>query len=111
MRRRLRGYKEKLMSTLRCLNMKESTLTHDHNIRNRRYLILEDQYKQMQTEFNEKKDKIKEMIPSEEDFHMQEVQRRHYLHMLANEKVRLNDTIGRNNHLKTEINIMRKEIL
>lgn len=51
------------------------------------------------------------MIPSDEDFHMQEVQRRHYLHMLANEKVRLNDTIGRNNHLKNEINIMRKEIL
>jgi hypothetical protein len=35
----------------------------------KRYLILEDQIKQMQTEFNEKKDKIKEMIPSEEDFH------------------------------------------
>ena len=51
------------------------------------------------------------MIPSDEDFHMQEVGRRHYLHMLANEKVRLNDTIGRNNHLKNEINIMRKEIL
>jgi hypothetical protein len=32
-------------------------------------LILEDQIKQMQTEFNEKKDKIKQMIPSEEDFH------------------------------------------
>jgi hypothetical protein len=32
-------------------------------------LILEDQCKQMLTEFNEKKDKIKEMIPSEEDFH------------------------------------------
>ena len=65
----------------------------------------------MQTEFNEKKDKIKEMIPSEEDFHQQEVQRRHFLHMLANEKVRLNDTVGRNHHLKNEINILRKEIL
>jgi hypothetical protein len=30
---------------------------------------------------------------------------------LANEKVRLNDTVGRNQYLKTEINIMRKEIL
>jgi hypothetical protein len=39
----------------------------------KRYLILEDQCKQMQTEFDEKKDKIKEMIPSEEDFHQQEV--------------------------------------
>ena len=35
----------------------------------KRYLILEDQIKQMQTEFNEKKDKFKQMIPSEEDFH------------------------------------------
>lgn len=42
---------------------------------------------------------------------MQEVNRRHFLHMLANEKVRLNDTVGRNNYLKSEINIMRKEIL
>jgi hypothetical protein len=65
----------------------------------------------MLTEFNEKKDKIKEMIPSEEDFHQQEVVRRHVLHMLANEKVKLNDTVGRNQYLKTEINIMRKEIL
>lgn len=31
--------------------------------------------------------------------------------MLANAKVRLNDTVGRNQYLKTEINIMRKEIL
>jgi len=77
----------------------------------RRYLILEDQCKQMLAEFNEKKDRIKEMIPSEEDYHQQEVQRRHVLHMLANEKVRLNDTLGRNHYLKTEINIMRKEIL
>ena len=30
---------------------------------------MEDQYKQMQAEYNEKKEKIKEMIPSEEDFH------------------------------------------
>ena len=77
----------------------------------RRYLILEDQCKQMLAEFNEKKDKIKEMIPSEEDFHQQEVQRRHVLHLLANEKVRLNDTVGRNQFMKGEINIMRKEIL
>ena len=65
----------------------------------------------MQTEYNEKKDKIKEMIPSEEDFHQQEVNRKHVLHQLANEKVRLNDTVGRNQYMKSEINIMRKEIL
>mmetsp|Transcript_34684 Transcript_34684/g.33871 ORF Transcript_34684/g.33871 Transcript_34684/m.33871 type:complete len:135 (+) Transcript_34684:23-427(+) len=77
----------------------------------KRYLILEDQYKQMENEYNEKKEKIKQMIPSEEQYHQQEVTRLHYRHMLANEKVRLNDTVGRNHHLKNEINIMRKEIL
>ena len=77
----------------------------------KRYLILEDQIKQMLTEYNEKKDKIKEMIPSEEDFHLQEVARRHVNHLLANERVHLNDTIGRNKYVKAEIDIMRKEIL
>lgn len=77
----------------------------------RRYLILEDQYKQLDEEYKDRQEKIKQMIPSEEDFHMQAVTRMHYHHMLANEKVRLNDTIGRNNYLKTEIDIMRKEIL
>ena len=101
------------MSTPRNLNMRESKHIEKGitKVNIRRYLIMEDQYKQLNSEYNEKKEKIKEMIPSEEDFHMQEVQRRHYLHMLANEKVRLNDTVGRNNHLKVEINIMRKEIL
>lgn len=111
MRLRLRDSKEKLMSTPRNSNMRESKSLPMMTLVNRRYLIMEDQYKQLNSEYNEKKEKIKEMIPSEEDFHMQEVQRRHYLHMLANEKVRLNDTVGRNNHLKVEINIMRKEIL
>lgn len=97
------------MSILKSWNTRES-ITSLYNF-TRRYLILEDQYKQMESEYNEKKEKIKQMIPSDEDFHQQEVQRRHYLHMLVNEKVRLNDTIGRNHHLKTEINIMRKEIL
>jgi hypothetical protein len=35
----------------------------------RRYLILEDQHKQMQSEYNDKKEKIKQMIPSDEDYH------------------------------------------
>jgi hypothetical protein len=39
----------------------------------RRYLIMEDQYKQMETEYNEKKEKIKLMIPSEEDYHQWDV--------------------------------------
>lgn len=43
--------------------------------------------------------------------HKDEVLKKHYQAVLANEKVRLNDTIGINNDLKTEINIMRKEIL
>ena len=66
----------------------------------RRYLILEDQYKQKQTEYQENEAKIKKMIPSKEENHQKEVQRLHVLHVLANEKVRLNDTIGDNRELK-----------
>lgn len=51
------------------------------------------------------------MIPSEEEYHQEQVQKGHIIHELANEKVRLNDTIGKNNHLKNEIQIMRKEIM
>ena len=77
---------------------------------NRRYLILEDQYKQKQAEYNKAREKIKEMIPSKEEEHKKEVDRLHSIHVLANEKVRLNDTIGVNNELKVAINTMRKEI-
>ena len=72
---------------------------------------MEDQYKQSQAEYDEMKARIKEMIPSQEDNHKKEVHRKHVLHVLANEKVRLNDTIGKNRKLKVEINIMRKEIV
>ena len=40
------------------------------------------------------------MIPGEAEEHRKEVTRKHVLHVLANEKVRLNDTIGTNNKLK-----------
>ena len=65
-----KGCRERLTSTPRSLNTRESknNLLSLNNI-NRRYLILEDQYKQMETEYNEKKEKIKEMIPSDEDYH------------------------------------------
>lgn len=56
------------------------------------------------------KDKINAMIPSKEAEHKKEVDRLHWIHVLANEKVRLNDTIGDNNDLKVKIDIMRKEI-
>jgi hypothetical protein len=51
------------------------------------------------------------MIPSEQENHKREVDRRHLQHVLENERVRLNDTIGRNKYLKVEIDIMRKEIV
>lgn len=57
------------------------------------------------------KEKIKKMIPSKEEEHMKEVKKLHTQHVLANHKVRLNDTIGANRGLKVEIDIMRKEIV
>ena len=55
--------------------------------------------------------KIALMIPDEVSEHREKVKLRSLHHRLANEKVRLNDTIGENNYLKVEIDIMRKEIL
>lgn len=51
--------------------MKESMVTYLKWVFywNRRYLILEDQYKQSIQEYNEKKDKIMKMMPSDEDYH------------------------------------------
>jgi hypothetical protein len=72
LRLRHNAFNVRQMSIPRCWSMRESKDLRDLR-RLRRYLILEDQFKQMQTEFNEKKDKIKEMIPSEEDFHQQDV--------------------------------------
>lgn len=70
MRPRCNDSSERPTNTPRCLSTRESKFSHIlFNNFFRRYLILEDQCKQMLSEFNEKKDKIKEMIPSEEDFH------------------------------------------
>ena len=55
-----------------------------------------------------------QMIPNEandEERRKKERIRKNVMHVLANEKVRLNDTIGTNRKLKEEINIMRKEIV
>ena len=71
---------------------------------------MDDQFKQKTAEYNENKEKINAMIPSKEADHAKEVKRLHGIHVLANEKVRLNDTIGDNSGLKVKINVMRKEI-
>jgi len=71
---------------------------------------LEDQFQQSQAEYIENKNKIQKMIPSKEEEHQKDVMRRHVIHMLANEKVLLNNTIGKNRNYKHEIDIARKEI-
>lgn len=43
--------------------------------------------------------------------HREEVHRKHLHHQIGNELVRLNDTIGENNLMKVNIDIMRKEII
>ena len=55
--------------------------------------------------------KIKDMIPSEEENHKKEVNRRRMLHVLAHQEVRLNNTIGENKQLKTDIDIARQELV
>ena len=100
----------RLMTTPRLLSTRESKSNFLKPNHFRRYLILEDQYKQMQAEYNENKNKIMALIPTKEDELKKEADKRHQLAVLANEKVLLNDTIGINRKLKGEIDIMRKEI-
>ena len=51
----------------------------------------------MQDEVDKIGEKIKEKIPSEEEVNRERVKRQHQLEVLANKKVMLNDTYGRNN--------------
>jgi hypothetical protein len=51
------------------------------------------------------------MIPSESENHKKEVERKHLMHLLENDRVRLNNTYGQNRYLKIDIDIMRKEIV
>ena len=75
---------------------------------------MEDQYKQNVEEYHEKKEAVEGKnvgYTAELDKHKKEMDRRHHIHMLTNERVMLNDTIGKNKYLKDEIDIMRKEIV
>lgn len=77
----------------------------------KKYLILEDQYKQTLETLNEIKAQIKQKIPDEKKEHEAWVKRMSLHHQIANEEVLLNDTVGVNKNLIDNINIMRKEIL
>jgi chromosome segregation ATPase len=77
----------------------------------KRCLILEDQYKNEMMKLDEIKAKIKENITDEKAEHDAEVKRLALHHKLRNKKVRLNYVIGENLELKTNIDIMRKEII
>ena len=47
---------------------------------------------------------------AEVEKHKKHQEKRHHVYMLENERVRLNDTVGKNQYLKEEIDILRKEI-
>lgn len=54
--------------------------------------------------------RINELIPSEEEHHKKLVERKNLYHVLEHQKVKLNDTIGTNNKLHTDIDIIREEV-
>ena len=96
------------------MSTKESKSYHYPSNYFRRYLILEDQYKENVHDYVEKKEAVEGKnvgYTAELEKHRKEMDRRHHMHMLENERVRLNDTIGKNSYLKVEIDIMRKEIV
>ena len=73
-------------------------------------LILEDKYRTTRETLDQIKAKIKEKIPDKKIEHQAKVELESLGHQLRNEKVLLNNTIGDNDVLKTEIDSMRREI-
>jgi hypothetical protein len=77
----------------------------------KRFLIMEDDYSNEQKNLDAISDQIKLMIPNATAEHRDKVKFLSLKHQYEVESVRLQDTIGENNYLKIEIDIMRKEIL
>lgn len=77
----------------------------------KRFLIMKDDYGNEEKNLKAINDRIKDMIPNPTAEHRKKVAFLSLKHQYENESVRLQDTIGENNYLKIEIDIMRKEIL
>ena len=73
-------------------------------------MILNDQYNQSKREKGRMTARINELIPSEEEHHKKLCTRKNLYHVLEHQKVKLNDTIGTNNKLHTDIDIIREEV-
>ena len=86
----------------------EYTKKYEHERKS--YLLLEDQQKQLKSQLTGIYDQIKSKIPDADVEKKKTVARLSLHHQLEHEKEKLNDTIGENNKLKVEIDIMRGEI-
>ena len=62
----------------------------------RRLMIIEDQIKQVQSEVGEKKDRIRQVRPTTEQLKHNNAMRRNFEKRIANERLKLNDTIAKN---------------
>ena len=77
----------------------------------KRFALVSDEFNQKQKTLDEIYASINQDIQSEEKEHEEAVKRAHLHHVIRNEEVRLNATIGENNIQKVNIDVMRKEII
>lgn len=76
----------------------------------RQLMIVEDQIKQAMAEIEEKKAKIKSIKPTKEEDRKRNAAASNLLKTIRNEELRLNETNAKNQTLKKEIDVHRKEI-
>lgn len=77
----------------------------------RQLMIVEDQIKQAMIEIEEKKSKINEIKPSKEELRKRNATINNMQKSIRNEELRLNETNAKNQDLKREIDVHRKEII
>jgi predicted RecB family nuclease len=77
----------------------------------KKLLRANDAQKNTRAEVHGVEDKIRQMIPSEEEVNRERVKRSQLINRVAHKKVLLNRTIGINTQLTHDINSMRREIM
>lgn len=76
----------------------------------RQLMIVEDQIKQAMAEIEEKKAKIKSIKPTTEEERKKTAKANNKMKFIRNEELRLNETNAKNEQLKKEIDVYRKEL-
>ena len=77
----------------------------------RKLQIIQDQIKQIENEFSEKKENIQKIKPKAVDDKLDQIRLDSQHHAIKQEQLSLNSTKSQNNEYKREIDMLRREIM